>query len=185
MMKSNTLFNINGYILPDSAKHNDDLNFHSLPPFLRSLLISDGTITKSLEAYFGELVSIDLIEQGDFGFDKQRSYFDNVEPLLVNRKVNIIGQKSGCCYLSADSMINTETLPVEIKYNLINNKAGIGQNLREYNISTYRQLITIEYNGMLLPKEQQYVERLYNILIDNSPAIVIKERYPLTPYLLN
>ena len=35
-----------------------------LPPFLRSLLVTDGTVTKILEAYFWEPVLVDTLAQG-------------------------------------------------------------------------------------------------------------------------
>ena len=34
-----------------------------LPPFLRSLLITDGTVTKTLEAYFWEPVQVQVLKQ--------------------------------------------------------------------------------------------------------------------------
>ncbi len=51
-----TLFNSKGW-MPESTLSATDVtavDFAALPPILRTLLVTDGTVTKTLEAYFSE-----------------------------------------------------------------------------------------------------------------------------------
>jgi hypothetical protein len=42
----------------------ESLALEALPPFLRTLLVTDGTVTKHLEAYFWEEVAVENLGQG-------------------------------------------------------------------------------------------------------------------------
>src|SRR4051812_24511224 len=44
-------------------EHSPD--FPGLSPILRVLLVTDGTVTKTLEAYFGEAIEVDVLEHAE------------------------------------------------------------------------------------------------------------------------
>ena len=43
------------------------VNWEQLPPLLRILLVTDGTVTKTLEAYYWERISVDQLAQALHG----------------------------------------------------------------------------------------------------------------------
>ena len=45
------------------ASSGDPIPLEEVPPFLRALLVTDGTVTKILEAYFWEPVVVDTVSQ--------------------------------------------------------------------------------------------------------------------------
>ena len=74
-MKFASYFKSGGYlsestILTDSGK---ELDLSQLPAFLRTLMVTDGTVTKSLEAWFWEPVKVEVLmnalEQSDSTVD--------------------------------------------------------------------------------------------------------------------
>ena len=62
---SHAPFRCDGYV-DDGRIHDEQgtaIPLVELPPFLRALLVTDGTVTKALEAYFWEPVTVDTLEQ--------------------------------------------------------------------------------------------------------------------------
>ena len=183
-----TLFNCYGY-LPFYHAPNDQDNFFdigTLPPFLRTILTSDGTVTKSLEAFFWEPVDVELISQQD-----KRAFDIPFEDMLddeniLQRRVKIIGRNSKRCYLAATSYIRLDWLPNKVKDNLFNKSMSIGRSLRENNIATSRQIVAIQSNfkddSVDEERRKSCVERYYRVMMGNICLMVIKESYPIAVY---
>lgn len=116
-----------------------------LPAFLRVLLTTDGTVTKSLESFFWEPVEVNKLNQ-------QVMTLIQALPLLekqpgseiIKREVSLKGEHSSCVYALAESYITAESLPENLRADLEHDKVGIGELLRECGLETYRQLRSIE-----------------------------------------
>lgn len=146
-----------------------------LPPFLRVLLTTDGTVTKSLESYFWEPVSVHCTYQGGeklsenaFAIDKHKG-----EPVLA-RHVMLQGMHSKRCFVRAESYIAAECLPEQMRTALKEERMGIGELLRDSGLETYRELMAF---GMLYEGEREELWRTYRIMLGHKPCMQITERF--------
>ena len=170
-------------------------NLEVLPPFLRLLVVTDGTVTKSLEAYTWDPVTVDLQSQEYFKAKKTIKWLGNAskEHLLV-RDVLIRGH-NGAIYASAKSYLRLGLLPKKISKQLRNGQTNIGEAVRKSGLETYRELIDVGYedggvfsynkeDGTKITNSElgQVVYRMYRINFFNSTAILITERFPVNIY---
>jgi chorismate-pyruvate lyase len=160
----------------------------SLPPFLRVLLVTDGTVTKSLEAYYWEPVVIDnvsnqiTVAQSDIEWLGVESGEE-----VMTRRVLLRGERTKMLYASAFSIIRLTLIPPALKEKLLAGVIGIGELIRESGLETYRELQEIgsttdmsQYGG---PRtDTDCVFRSYRIILDHRPAILVSECFPIAVY---
>lgn len=118
----------------------------SVPPFLRVLLTTDGTVTKSLEAFFWEPISVQPCAQsyelaGSLDTLLAKDCADG-EALLF-RQVRLVGASSATEYATAESFINTSLVPGDLKSKLDRKELGIGELLIQKGMDTHRELVEI------------------------------------------
>lgn len=151
----------------------------SLPPILRTLLVTDGTVTKVLEAFFWEPVNVTAVQQhietatapiADLGITTGEPY--------IRRDVELRGEKSGNTYVHAHSLIRMQALPTDINNELIAGRIGIGQLLRTRGLETYREIIDLFEENHDIP----LIGRTYRIYLHDLPAITVTEKFPLRLY---
>lgn len=168
---------------------NESLHMEALPPFLRTLLVADGTVTKSLEAYFWERVEVENLGQ-------ELTYLSDAAPWLdlpagaqvLTRRVRLRGADSGCVYAYAQSLIKLEALPAHLRDDLQQGRIGIGELLRERGLETYREILDVGQSTE--PSLQavfdfdpgDLIYRSYRIVIQHQPAIQITEKFPCSLY---
>lgn len=153
------------------------LDFSQLPAFLRTLLVTDGTVTKCLEAFYWEPVQVQATEQELIMLEADNpalSVAAGAEVLM--RHVKLVGEHSQTCYAQADSVIAINNLPDQLSQALKSGEIGIGELLREKNLATYREIIDI------FQAQTDYISRTYRILIEQLPAIQVTEHFPLAVY---
>ncbi|MCK7575753.1 MAG: chorismate pyruvate-lyase family protein [Chromatiales bacterium] len=152
-----------------------------LPPFLRALLVTDGTVTKILEAYFWEPVAVDTLEQ------RFESALDPVpwlgvergDPCLI-RDARLRGVDSGRCFAEAFSLIRTQLIPTDFRRRLIDREIGIGVLIRDSGLESYREVLDV---GLERTSDGgEAVFRTYRITIEHQPVILITEYFPLELY---
>jgi chorismate-pyruvate lyase len=168
-----------------SAEQN--LAFAQIPPLLRLLLVTDGTVTKSLEAYFAEPVVVQLQTQAlqpPRHWPLHAAHSDSValdqslQPLL-SRQVKLCGEQSGLCYAQADSWIAIDLLPKHLAEGLLAGQLGIGELVRSQGLDTYRALQDL---GVLQQDGQTWVWRDYAICTHQRELMRIREHFPLALY---
>lgn len=165
---------VEGGIIQNAADISIDIG--ALPPFLRTLLVADGTVTKSLEAFFWEKVDVETLDQHDQILDIAIPTINaNIGDHVLKREVQLRGTESDHTYAYASSYLRTEKLGGEIKENLLAGKIGIGELLREIGLETYREIID-------LGQDSETVFRTYVIHIGGEPTIQITERFPLSVF---
>lgn len=179
----NPLFKSSGYIEPRLIQldNGDALDLAALPPFLRVLLTTDGTVTKSLESYFWEPVNVikqyqrrETLEAALESIDK------HIGDEVIVRQVSLRGEHSHCIYAHALSYVRPELLPHSICVDLEQNKVGIGELLRECGLETYRELTHV---GKELIEGKDWVTRTYRIVMDKQPFIQITEKFSIEQYI--
>ena len=182
MMKStHSYFRSSGYqtnAMIDTDSGNQ-LDIASLPPFLRTLLVMDGTVTKALESWFWEPVNIVPLS------NQQQDNSQNLQ-----REVLLRGEKSSNIFACARSQVSLESLPNDMAKALSEGTMGIGEILREKGLETYRELFNINYlkgiskDDSLLGNlaETDIVSRSYKIWVNQKSAITVTEYFPLQLY---
>jgi len=166
-----------------------DMPIRDLPPFLRALLVTDGTVTKILEAYFWEPVEVVTLRQ-EFVHAERSIAWIRLAPgdRVLIRRARLSGMESGCVYATAFSIIRTEFIPETFRQRLIDRQVGIGVLIRDSGMESYREVleIGIESEGgsddPAAPEQSDLVFRTYRVIIDGEPVILITERFPLNLY---
>ena len=167
------------------------LNISTLPPFLRTLLVMDGTVTKSLSAWFWEPVTVEL-QFNQLG--SAASSILGLEDLeggdtILKREVILRGEQSNKIFACARSVVSLKNLPSTIAESLENGEMGIGELLRENGIETYRDIFNINYftcpskgDSLLQHLSGELISRSYRIRVEGIPAIIVTEYFPVTLY---
>ena len=157
------------------------LSLTDLPPFLRALLVTDGTVTKILEAFFWEPVAVDTLEQ------RFEAALEPVPWILVEagdrcliRDARLRGTDSGRSFAEAFSLIRVELIPPGFRQRLIDREIGIGVLIRDSGLESYREVLDV---GLERTGEGALaVFRTYRIFIERHPVILITEYFPLDLY---
>lgn len=184
-------FRTSGYVSDSVIKisSGETFDISILPAFLRTLMVTDGTVTKALSAWFWEPVDVqvhhNLIEKvvvAVDGLEVQKG------DSILQREVSLQGAKSKQIFAYARSVVSLKHLPEEIAVPLEKGEIGIGELLREKGIESYRDIFNINYlqnnntDLLLSDLSGDIVSRSYRIRVNNKPAIIVTEFFPLDVY---
>lgn len=178
----NRLFTSTGYLEADDLS--TSLAMHQLPPFLRVLLTTDGTVTKSIESYFWEPLQVRNTGQQYRRLDADAPIIQcKMGERVLRRTVELTGEQTTTCYATAVSLIRTELLSEDLRSSLEAGQVGIGELLRECGLETYREIIAVgESPPGESPMSDHVVWRTYRIVMAHKPFIQITEYFPLNVY---
>ena len=166
-----------GGVLTNSK--NEILHMERLPPFLRTLLVADGTVTKSLEAFFWEQVTVENLGQAPLQLTQDVSALALLSGATVlERRVRLLGVESRREFALAHSLIKLEALPEHLREDLQLGRIGIGELLRERGLETYREILDVGQAAAT----SDAIYRTYRIVIQHQPAIMITETFPCNVY---
>jgi len=166
-----------------------DVPIRELPPFLRTLLVMDGTVTKTLEAYFWEPVEVVTLQQ-EFVHAEHPIAWIQIDPgdRVLIRRACLGGMESKRAYATAFSVIRTQLIPGAFRQRLIDRQVGIGVLIRDSGLESYREVLEIGIEpasgsgNPSVPGNSDLVFRTYRIVIDGEPVILITEHFPLHLY---
>lgn len=170
----------NGYIL----------DLATLPPFLRTLLVADGTVTKSLEAYFWEPVKVQPVRQClHESMSEIPGLPDSSGHEMLRREVLLQGGDAQTVYAAARSFLWLDKLDGALRSALEEGKIGIGELLREQGIETYREIVNVDFltevpadDDLLANVSVPLVSRSYRIRVSGEPAFLVTEYFPVDRY---
>lgn len=146
--------------------------YQDLPPFLRALLVADGTVTRLLGAYFAEGISIRTLDQSDFSMQQPLDHLRLCQgDTAFIRQVELIGASSQRHYASATSLLNPGMLDRNLFHELIDENVGMGEVLRNSARGSYREVLDIR------KESDDSVTRTYAVILSKQPAILITERF--------
>lgn len=158
-------------------RHNEALDVAALPAFLRTLLVTDGTVTKHLEAYFWEQVVVEAQAQAVEAAAQDEPWLELLAGQdVLARRVRLRGARSRRLYAHAASLVRLDRLPARLGEELVRGAIGIGELLRERGLETYREILEVGRGA------DDAVYRVYRILFHGRPAILIREVFPCAPY---
>ena len=150
-----------------------------LPPFLRALLVTDGTVTKILEAYFWEPVMVDTLGQGLMTAERDIPWVEvTAGDQVLTRQAQLRGADTGRTYADAFSVIRIERIPLAFRQRLIDREIGIGVLIRDSGLESYREVLEV---GAASGAGAE-IFRTYRIIIDHAPVILITETFPVALY---
>lgn len=122
----------------------EPVSIDTLPPFLRALLVTDGTVTKMLEAYFWEPVVVDTLRQEFVTAEAEIPWIDvATDDRIMVRRARLRGADSGKHYAHAFSVIRTELIPPLFRQRLIDREIGIGALIRDSGLESYREVLEV------------------------------------------
>jgi len=171
-VRDGTIANAGGKALPIAT----------LPPFLRALLVTDGTVTKALEAYFWEPVVVDTLRQEFIDAADEIPWIavKGGDQVLV-REALLRGDDTNKPYARAFSVIRSALIPSSFRERLINREIGIGVLIRDSGLESFREVMEVGVEAD--PQAGAHaLYRTYRIIIDGKPVILISETFPLDLY---
>ena len=174
-------FKSRGYVPGGVITNSKNEQFHMerLPPFLRTLLVADGTVTKSLEAFFWEQIEVENLGQAPIRLEHEVPALELLAGATVlERRVRLRGLESGREFALAHSLIKLDALPVHLREDLQQGRIGIGELLRERGLETYREILDVGQSTLA----EDAIYRTYRIVIHQHPAIMITETFPCNVY---
>lgn len=175
------LFTSTGYL--DAQDETTDFPLETLPPFLRVLLTTDGTVTKSLEAFFWEPVEVKNCGQSYCTLDVDAPVINRkAGDKVMRRTVQLLGKKTSRCFATAISLIATEILPAPLRQQLEKGEVGVGELLRECGLETYREIVAIGRGSHTDSGVHDSVWRSYRIVMEHQAFIQITEFFPISLY---
>ena len=162
------------------------INLRALTPFQRALLVTDGTVTKLIEAYTLEPVEIERLQ--DFGSgDPEHHPWLTVDDgtTVMRRRVIIRGRYSRILYVYADSLVVPARLPEAVRKGLDMQGEGLGRLLNDAKCETRREVMWVgREHASDLPEpvrcstDGEFVTRVYRIIWNSQPVALITERFP-------
>lgn len=167
------------------------VDFKEIPPLLRALIVTDGTVTKFLESYLFEPMEVICLSQESFKAKEDIPALDTLEgDAVLERKIIIKGVKSKKIFVYAESLIRTDRLGKELQSDLLNGNLGIGEILRDRRMETYREVISCEFQSadeyaklIDVKPEERLLSRTYMIFSRQSPIMLITEKFPEQIYI--
>jgi chorismate-pyruvate lyase len=161
-------------------------DFPGLSPILRVLLVTDGTVTKTLEAYFGEGIDVDVLEHRE---TTSGSPYPQIGIAagdhILHRYVRLLGRTTRKVYAVAESVAVLEHISRQMRRQLIEEHKGIGELLREGRLETYRELLTADLTPaspwaeqLTIAATDRVVTREYRIYQGGRAVLLIREIFP-------
>jgi chorismate-pyruvate lyase len=161
----------------------EEVEIGRLDPFLRGLLFTDGTVTRSLAVHTLAPVSVERVSQSEGAVPPAvAGYLETApEDVSIRRRVRIGSGEAPVPVLWAESHIVLDRLPPGFAGLLDGAPDGIGQSLQRVALESYRELLWFglemapEWAGA--PAGGETIRRLYRIVSDRQAAILISESF--------
>lgn len=167
------------------------IEMEKAPPFLRALLVTDGTVTKFLEAFLWEPIKVRKLFQQEVSPEADVDWLElRKGSQVIKRQVLLEGTVSRKVYTFAESLIRLDRLSKPLREEIMEGKMGIGELLRDQRLETYREMLYYgsEAAGALshhlgIREQDPVLFRRYRIFTKYRPAILVTEKFPIAHFL--
>jgi len=165
-----------------------DFDASGLDLLQRVLLVSDGTLTDSLEAAFLEPIALRKIAIEVAPADRAIPELDVApgEPLM-ERKILLCGETSGRAYVYAESLLVLARLPPRFHEELVESDMPMGRLWSEHKLETWKELLSMQRHPMgdlsahfQAEPEADCLVRRYRVISAGRPLMAITEHFPAT-----
>ena len=173
---------------PENVK---EISLARLTPFQRGLLVTDGTVTRFIEAYTLTPVEVELLQQTKQTLSTEHPWLQlPVGADVISRQVVLQthsqDKSSPIIHTYATSLIVPQRLPRSLLDGLTTDKQGLGRLLRRSGLEIRRELLWcgIETLTDLPPavvhlEGGTFISRAYRVFSDQEPLMLINEKFPL------
>lgn len=162
-----------------------EIELIGMEPGLRTLLFTDGTVTRTLEAQTLSPVSVSVISQATVPTSDSLARLLEAPPRgqSVRRRVTISIDPSPTPAIWAESHIVPERLPSSFLDLLEHTPDGIGESLQQIRLESWRELL---WFGLDSPPPWEspagydaldFLTRLYRVITRGRPALLISESF--------
>ena len=163
----------------------DGFDASSLGLLQRVLLVTDGTLTDTLEAAFLEPIGLRKIA---LNIRSAPAAIDELEipagaPLL-DRKIVLYGENSARTYVYAESLLALDRLPPAFREELMRSNTPMGRLWSEYKLETWKELLSVGRHPMdkvaayLGSAAGDCLVRRYRLISGGRPLMIIEEHFP-------
>ena len=168
-----------------------EINLARLTPFQRGLLVTDGTVTRFVEAYTLAPVEVALLQQAKQTLPTEHTWLQlPAGAEVISRQVVLQThsqeESSPIIHTYADSLIVPQRLPASILNGLKSDKQGLGGLLRCSGLETRRELLWCGIEVLTdLPSAiahlegEKFISRAYRVFANQEPLMLINEKFPL------
>ena len=160
-----------------------------LSRFQKILLITDGTVTKLLEYYLDESITVyklnEEIKRNVSTFPD--SYKLNIDsPVdILQRKIFLQGQKTGRHWIYAESTIFIDQLKADFRKDLLESNQPIGKLWIKYRLETYKSILSIQEEQAMnlapyfdIKADDPIISRTYSVYSNKNVMMLITEKFP-------
>ena len=176
------------FVMQDSRPSDvKDVAVSAMDLFLRTLLFTDGTVTRTLEAHTLSRVSVEVIYQAkSLASASVANYLQFPDGgAVTKRRVRIGIDASARSAIWAESHLVPDRLPPDFLRLLDDAPGGIGESLQLVKLESRREML---WFGLDLPPDWAHVvpssqagltvlKRLYRVIIQGLPALLICESF--------
>ena len=165
------------------------INLDTLGPLLCSLLITDGTVTRILEAHSRQRIQSIKLGQSICTLHADHALLSAPDGTsIIRRRVALRGKDTPIDYAEAESLIASHRLPQQMVDEIESGDESLGRLLHQFKIEVRRELLFfgIEKQNTELDSEghikgSKLLSRTYRILSRDQPLMVIEEKFPVEP----
>jgi chorismate-pyruvate lyase len=159
----------------------------TLDPFLRGLLFTDGTVTRTLEVQAFSSVHVEVISQSECpALGKIPEQLEiPTDTNVILRRVAIGLRGSTAPVIWAESHIAPDRLPAGFLTVLDLSPDGIGESLQQVRLESYREMlwfgidVSPDWNVATTDSERTVLRRLYRVISRDRPAMLISESFAI------
>jgi chorismate-pyruvate lyase len=171
--------------------HLADVDLSCLEPTLRSLLLTDGTVTRALEAQALATVAVEVVEQANAPLPRAvaRQLDARHGESAVRRLVEIGLAEQPTPLIWAESHILPERLPDDFLGVLDSAPEGIGESLQQVRLESCRDLLWFGFDSVpawsdVTPKSPaRVITRCYRVIAGARPCLLIAESFAVERHL--
>jgi len=165
----------------------DGFDVNRLEALQRILLITDGTLTEILEAYFAERIALVKVSQRVIAATPQHALLNPIPgETLIERKILLQGTRSRTNYVYAESLVAVDRLAPSFRDQLLNSDTPLGRLWLEHKLETFKQMHEVccrPANSLAhyfeCGEEEPLLARTYRVISAGRVVMVISEYFPV------
>src|SRR5262245_53884621 len=162
------------------------IDVSALDPLHRVLLVTDGTLTETLEAIFLEPIELVRVGQRNVKANASHALLEPADgETVVERKILLRGSRTGTNYVYAESLIAADRLGPEFRHGLVESDVPLGRLWIERKLETFKEFLEVRCEPAAQipefgPDVSTLLVRTYRVYSAGRPVFVITEHFPST-----
>jgi chorismate-pyruvate lyase len=165
----------------------DGFDVNLLGSLQRVLLVTDGTLTEILEAYFAERISLVKVAQQVIPATASHGLLNPIPgETLIERKILLQGTRTHSNYVYAESLVAVDRLAPSFRDALLTSDTPLGRLWLEHKLETFKQMHEVRCrpaNSLAhyfeSGEEEPLLARTYRVISAGRVVMVISEYFPI------